>query len=136
LPATNYPLLEHSANQLYAASGRAIAGVTLAAAADGTLSPDDLQINAATLRAQADVARNAGFLQLAENLARAAELTAVPNDELLRMYAMLRPGRSTYGELLVLATQLDTTYVAPRTAIWVREAAEVYQQRGLLRRDP
>jgi propanediol dehydratase small subunit len=136
LAGVHYPLIEHSAETLYAASGRAIADVTLEAAAAGTLSPDDLQINAATLLAQADVARKAGFPQLAANLARAAELTAAPNDELLRMYTMLRPGRSTYAELLALAAQLEAAYAAPRTAAWVREAAGVYQQRGLLRRDP
>jgi propanediol dehydratase small subunit len=136
LAETKYPLIEQSPDGLYAASGRALTGVTLEAVAAGMLSPDDLQINAATLRAQAEVARNAGFAQLAENLTRAAELTAVPNDELLRMYAILRPGRSTHVELLALAMQLETTYLASRTAVWVREAAEVYQQRGLLRRDP
>lgn len=132
---TQYPLIEQSADALYAASGRAIADVTLEAAAAGALSPDDLQINAATLRAQAEIAAGAGFVQLAENLVRAAELTTVPNDELLRMYAMLRPGRSTHAELLALGAELETTYAAPQTALWVREAAEVYQQRGLLRRD-
>ena len=49
-----------------------------------------------------------GFRQLAANLRRAAELTAVPNAELLRMYEMLRPGRSTYAELQELAARLET----------------------------
>jgi propanediol dehydratase small subunit len=134
MKSSTYPLLEHAADNLHAASGRNIDEITLAAAVAGELSPADLQINAATLRAQADVARNAGFMQLAENLDRAAELTAVPNDELLRMYTVLRPGRSTYAELEQLAATLAETYHAPLNAAWVREAATVYRQRGLLRR--
>ncbi len=131
---TQYPLLDHAADQLQAASGRKLDDVTLAAAVAGELTAADLQVNAATLRAQATVAEQSGFPQLAENLLRAAELTAVPNEELLRMYTVLRPGRSTYEELLTLAQTLAETYGAPLNAAWVREAAEVYQRRGLAKR--
>jgi propanediol dehydratase small subunit len=130
-----YPLLEQAADRLHAASGRAIDAITLEAAVAGDLSPADLQVNAETLRAQAEVARSAGFPQLAENLERAAELTAVPNEELLQMYALLRPGRATSAELQQLAERLATIYAAPRTAAWVCEAATVYRQRNLLKRE-
>ena len=131
-----YPLSEHAGDTLIAASGRALGDITLDAAVTGELSPADLQIHAETLRAQAAVAGRAGYTQLAENLTRAAELTAVPNEELLAMYAMLRPGRSSYDELRQLAETLAATYQAPHNAEWVREAAKVYQRRGLLRRNP
>ena len=131
-----YPLLEHAAERLHAASGRAIGEIQLEAAVDGDPSPPDLQINAETLQAQAAVARQAGFAQLADNLERAAELTGVPNEELLQMYTLLRPGRATLEELEQLATRLDTTYHAPRNAAWVREAAAVYQRRNLFKREP
>jgi propanediol dehydratase small subunit len=130
---TPYPLIEH-ANNLHAASGRSINEITLDAAVAGELSPADLQVNAETLQAQATVAREAGFVQLAENLERAAELTRVPNDELLSIYALLRPGRATYDELQALAERFAGTYAAPRNAAWVLEAAEVYRRRNLLRR--
>ena len=129
-----YPLLDHAADQLQAASGRKLDDVTLDAAVAGDLTAADLQVRAETLRAQASVAEQSGFPQLAENLLRAAELTAVPNEELLRMYTVLRPGRSTYDELLALAQTLDSTYAAPLNAAWVREAAEVYRHRGLVKR--
>jgi propanediol dehydratase small subunit len=48
------------------------------------------------------------------------------------MYDMLRPRRSTLAELLVLAETLETEYRAPENARLVREAASVYQARGLL----
>jgi propanediol dehydratase small subunit len=133
-PNPHYPLMDHAADQLHAASGRPLQELTLEQVMAGALSPEDLQIHAQTLQAQAAVAREAGFVQLAENLERAAELTAVPNEELLRMYTLLRPGRATYEELVTLAQTLAETYNAPRTAAWVQEAAEVYRQRRLTKR--
>jgi propanediol dehydratase small subunit len=130
-----YPLMEHAADTLQSASGRKLADITLDAASAGELDISDLQIHADTLRAQAGIARQAGFHQLAANLARAAELTAVPNTELLRMYEQLRPGRASHEELSALAELLERRYNATETARMVREAASVYQARGLLRRE-
>jgi len=96
--------------------------------------PGGFQISPDTLRRQADAARQAGFTQLAENLGRAAELTAVPNDELLRIYEALRPGRSTQTELLAIADRLERDYQAAQVAAFVREAAAEYARRGLFRR--
>jgi propanediol dehydratase small subunit len=91
-------------------------------------------ISPETLRAQAEIAREAGFTQLGGNLRRAAELTAVPNEELLSMYELLRPGRSTHAELMAMADRLEREFAAPETAAFVREAAGVYWQRGLFRK--
>jgi len=125
--------MEHAADSLRAANGRSLAEITTEAAAAGELSGEDLQIDGQTLRAQAEIAHNAGYTQLASNLTRAAELTQVPNDELLRMYEMLRPGRSSMAELLALAENLADNYGATVTADFVREAASVYTERNLLR---
>ena len=127
-----YPLI-NQADQLRAASGRALNEITLDTLDD--LSISDVQINPATLRTQAAIARKSGFQQLADNLTRAAELTAVPNAELLRMYELLRPQRATHAELLLLAQDLEQHYQAVENARLVREAADVYQARGLLKRD-
>jgi propanediol dehydratase small subunit len=129
-----YPLMEHAAGELQAISGRPLDGITLGAAAAGELAIEDLQISAETLRAQAAIAREAGYSQLAANLARAAELTAVPNAEVLRMYEQLRPGRASYDELIELAARLEQSHHAPENAALVREAAAAYRARGLLRR--
>ena len=126
-----YPLIDQ-ADELRAASGRRLGEVTLEVLHD--LSIADVQISPATLRAQAAIARGAGFRQLATNLTRAAELTAVPNAELLRMYELLRPQRASYAELLALADALEQRYDAAENARMVREAAEVYRARGLLKR--
>lgn len=124
-----YPLGEN--NDLRAASGKTVREIDPALLSSGNLSAADTQIDAATLCAQAEIAREAGYAQLAENLTRAAELTAVPNDELLQMYAQLRPGRATHDELLALADRLADVYSAPITAALVREAATNYQRQGL-----
>lgn len=129
-----YPLSESAAEILQAASGRRLADITAETARAGELSMTDFQISADTLRAQAEVARQAGYPQQASNLIRAAELTAVPNAEVLRMYNILRPGRATHTELAALAELLETHYHAPECASLVREAAAIYQTRNLLQK--
>jgi len=130
-----YPLSEHERDRLKSASERRFDELTFDAAINGELQADDLRIHAETLRAQADIAQQAGYPQLANNLRRAAELTVVPNDELLKMYELLRPGRAPYETLMALAERLEQMYQATDNARFVREAAEVYKARSLLRRD-
>jgi propanediol dehydratase small subunit len=130
-----YPLMEKATGEVWAASGRPADEITLQALATGELTDDDLRITADALRAQAEIALGAGFPQLAANLRRAAELTAVPNDELLRMYETLRPGRSTCEQMLALADRLVGEFRAWETAAFVREAAEVYRSRGLAKQE-
>jgi len=115
----------------HALSGRPLDEITLEAAVRGDLSPADLRIHPETLRHQAGVAEAHGNPQLGENLRRAAELTAVPDDEVLALYEALRPGRSTRTEFEAVATRLEAAD-APLCAALVREAAAVYERRGLL----
>jgi propanediol dehydratase small subunit len=129
-----YPLMEHAGEQLYAFSEKRLADINPEAAARGELSADDLRIHADTLRAQAQVAEQAGYDQLAANLRRAAELTEVPNQEMLQIYELLRPNRASFEQLMQLANHLEQVYRANANARFVREAAEVYRMRGLLRR--
>lgn len=133
VPKVQYPLMQHASDNLKAFSGRPLSDITLDAVEQGILTPDDMRIQAETLRLQAQVAEQAGYPQLAANLRRAAELTAVPNKEVLQIYDLLRPGRASYTRLIQLADYLEQTYQAAETAKFVREAAEVYQQRNLLR---
>ncbi len=91
----------------------------------------ELRATPETLRLQADVARAAGRTQLADNLLRAAELAQLPDETILAIYTALRPRRSTAAELDAWAEQLQG-WDAPGTAAFVREAAQVYEERGLL----
>ena len=117
-----------------ALSGRPLEEITLKAAVGGDLLPADLRVHPETLRRQAAVAEADGNAQLGANLRRAAELTALPDDDVLAIYEALRPGRSTHAGLATLAARLDTAE-APLCATLVREAAEVYQRRGILKPD-
>lgn len=131
-PRRDYPLGTKRPDLVTTPAGTALDRVTLDAARNGTVAHDELRVTADTLRRQADVARAAGRRQLAESLERAAELTALPEDELLEVYTALRPRRSTTGELEEWARRLEECG-APKTASFVREAAAVYVGRGLLR---
>jgi propanediol dehydratase small subunit len=113
-------------------SGRAAGEIGVAALRRGELGPDDVRIHPDTLEEQARVAEAHGNPQLAENFRRAAELASVPDADVLAMYEALRPRRSTAAELEALAVRLDGGG-ARRCAALVREAAQVYARRGLLR---
>jgi propanediol dehydratase small subunit len=114
-----------------ALSGRAVEGLTVDAVRAGEVGLADLRIHPDTLEHQATVAEQHGNPQLAENLRRAAELTRLPDDEVLAIYEALRPGRSTQAQLTALATSLEA-WGLPRCAALVAEAADVYACRGLI----
>lgn len=131
---TQYPLRQNAADTLKSLSDRALTDITSDALRDGDLSADDLRTHGDTLRQQAQIAADAGYPQLANNLRRAAELTHVPNEEVLKIYEMLRPDRSSWDELNRLADYLEKTYQATVTADFIREAAIIYKERAILRR--
>ena len=116
---------------LHTATGRTLDELDMQAILSGKLTPDDFRISDETLRRQAQAAEEAGYGQLAENFRRAAELTHISNEQVFRIYTMLRPGRATYDELEALAESLERAN-APRNAALVREAALVYLDRGLI----
>ncbi len=122
-------------NRVRTQSDRTLDELNMEAILAGRLSTDDFRISDETLRQQADAAEAAGYVQLAENLRRAAELTRVSNDQVFAIYDKLRPGRATYEELVALAEQLEQEFDAPLIACLVREAAEVYHTRRLSRSD-
>ena len=115
-----------------ARSGRAATDVTVEALAAGQLTTEDIMISAEALLAQAAQAREHGYEPMARNFERAAEMTRLPDDEILVMYEALRPFRSTAAELESIAVRLDAGG-APQCAALVREASEAYAARGCLR---
>jgi propanediol dehydratase small subunit len=129
-PVTDYPLGTRRPDLVATPSGLPLDAVTLEAARAGALASADTRATAETLSLQAEVARVAGRGQLADGIERAAELTRVPDDEVLAIYTALRPGRSSAAELATWAARLDELG-APRNAAFVREAADAYRVRGL-----
>ena len=113
-----------------ALSGRAVDSLTVEAVRAGEVGVADLRIHPDTLEHQVVVAAEHGNPQLAENMRRAAELTRLPDEEVLAVYEALRPGRSTPADLTTLAASLAGRGL-PRCAALVTEAADVYARRGL-----
>ena len=128
----DYPLAETQADAVVGPRGRRLSDITLDAVLDGSVTMADLRITPEALRAQAEIARDAGRPTLALNFERASELVNVPQDVIMQVYELLRPGRArTKQQLLVTAAMLSTQYGAMRIAAFVEEAAEIYEQRGL-----
>ena len=113
-----------------ALSGKDVDQLTVEAVRAGEVGLADLRIHPETLERQAVVAEQHGNPQLAENLRRAAELTRLPDEEVLAIYEALRPGRSSAAQLTALAGSLADRGL-PRCSALVAEAAEVYARRGL-----
>ena len=132
-PVSDYPLGSKRPDLVRTRSGLGLDDMTLEALRDGRLSAEDLRVTPETLRRQSAVALAAGRAPLADNLARAAELASIDDEALLEIYTALRPHRSTAAELEQWAARLESEHEAPLTAAFVREAAAVYAQRGLLR---
>jgi propanediol dehydratase small subunit len=134
-PASDYPLGQRRPDLVSTPSGLALDDVTLQALREGRLAWEDLRATPETLRRQSAVALAAGRPSLADNLARAAELATIAGESVLEIYTALRPHRSTAEELEGWAARLVDELGAPLTASFVREAAEAYAARGLLRSD-
>ena len=128
----DYPLAETQPHAISGPRGRRLSDVTLDAVLDGAVTMEDLRITPDALLAQAEIARDAGRPTLARNFERAAELVDVPQDVIMRVYELLRPGRArTKQQLLDAARMLREEHKAPRMAAFVEEAANTYEERGL-----
>jgi propanediol dehydratase small subunit len=130
-PVRDYPLGSRRPDLVTTPGGLPLAEVTLDALRAGRVDAHEMRATAATLRMQAEVARAAARPQLAESLERAAELALAPDELLLDVYTALRPGRSTAAALEEWAVRLED-HGATATARFVRDAASVYAERGLL----
>ena len=129
----DYPLATKRPELLKSPTGKKLSDITLANVLNGNVTPNDVRIAPETLRMQAEIADGVGRTQFANNLRRAAELTAIPDKRILEIYNALRPYRSTREELLAIAEEMETKYNAKINAAFVREAAGVYERRNRLR---
>jgi propanediol dehydratase small subunit len=132
-PSSDYPLGSRRPELVVTPSGLRLDELTLDAVREGRIASEELRATPETLRRQSAIALAAGRTQLADNLARAAELATVPGETILEIYTALRPHRSSADELESWAERLEGDLAAPLTASFVREAAAAYAERGLLR---
>jgi len=120
-------------NTINTFSGRSIDELNVQGILSGELTAEDFRIHGERLNYQAKVADEAGYNQLAENLRQAAELTHMSNEEILEIYNTLRPRRTSYTAMIDMADRLENERKAHLTASLLREAAEVYLKRGIVK---
>lgn len=132
LTIADYPLAERRPDLIKGRRSMSLEEITLDRLLAGEVTLDDLRITPQALRMQAEIARSANRATLAANFERAAELVEVPQDFIMSVYELLRPGRAGDRQpLLDAARVLRETYKAAGMAAFVEEAAEVYERRGL-----
>ena len=128
-----YPLGEKRPDLVKTPTGKNLDDISIENIISGNLQPDDCRISADTLEQQAQVADLAGNPQMACNFRRAAELTVIPDEEVIRIYNALRPYRSTKEQLLTMAEYIDTQFQASENAAFLREAAGYYEKQNRLK---
>ncbi len=126
-----YPLGEHSRGAVRSQTGRTADELTVDDIRSGVVTAADAAVDPDTLRQQAAFAEQGGNPQLADNLRRGAELALFSDDDVLRFYDALRPGRSSVAELEAIAAELDAGGGTTCAAL-VREAITHYRRRGLI----
>lgn len=135
LSIADYPLAEKRPEVVRGKRGKGLDELTLDALMEDRVTLEDLSITTLALSQQADIARAAGRPTLAANFDRAAELVDVPQEVIMRIYELLRPGRAESKDaLLAAASELREAHGAAGMAAFIAEAAEVYERRGLFKK--
>jgi propanediol dehydratase small subunit len=128
----DYPLSEKRPELVCGQRGKKLSDVTLGALMQGDVEMQDLRITRDALLMQAQIAKAANRSTLAQNFDRAAELVQIPQDFLMHVYELLRPGRAkSKRDMMEAARQLREAHQAEKMASFVEEAADVYERRGL-----
>jgi len=129
-----YPLGTKIPDKIASHSGVKLTDMTLEKVINGQITADDIKISSETLEMQSQVAESVNRHSFAGNLKRAAELIAIPDDRILEIYDAMRPYRSTKAELIAIADELENKYGCKINSKFVREAADVYEKRGRLKK--
>lgn len=134
LTKEHYPLGLKRPDLLYTPTDKKYSELTLDRALKGEVQSHDLRISPHTLQMHAEISESIGRMQLSKNFRRAAELIKIPDSRILEIYNALRPNRSTREDLLAIANELEEQYSAVENAKLIREAADVYERRGRLKK--
>ena len=130
----DYPLAETQPQEVKGLRGKSLVDLTIDELLSGNVTMEDLRITPEALQAQAQIARDSGRSKLASNFERAAELVSIPQEVIMEIYELLRPGRATSkSALLDAADLLRNEYSAPGMAAFIEEAADAYETRGLFK---
>lgn len=132
LGAGDYPLAERRPELVRGNRGKGLDELTMEEVLSGAVGMEDLRITPDALLQQAEIARDANRATLAGNFERASEMALLPQDLVMEIYELLRPGRARDKAALdAAAARLRDEFGAGRLAQFVEEAAHVYERRGL-----
>ncbi len=132
LGIADYPLAERRPELVRGRRGKGLADLTLDEVLSGEVEMEDLRITPDALLQQAEIARDANRATLSGNFERASEMAGLPQEFIMEIYELLRPGRAPDKTVLeAAAARLRGEYGAERLAQFVEEAAEVYERRSL-----
>jgi propanediol dehydratase small subunit len=130
--AADYPLAERRPEIVRGARGKGMDELTMDNVLSDAIGMEDFRITPEALLQQAEIARDVNRTTLAENFGRAAEMALLPQQLIMEIYELLRPGRAQdKAALMAAAGTLRSEYGAERLARFIEEAAEVYERRGL-----
>lgn len=129
----SYPLSK-SGLDIKGKSGKGLDDITIDEVINGNITGEDIKISKETLKLQGDIAKSEGRIELGENFTRASELVDIPDEELLNIYNMLRPHRSSEEELLKKAEEIKVKYGALNCSNLILDSLKVYKKRGILRK--
>ncbi len=90
-PKKDYPLASRRPDLVRTLTGKGFQDISLENVVSGKIDAQEIRIGPETLELQAQVAEKHGRPQLALNFRRAAELTRIPDEEVLKIYNALRP---------------------------------------------
>lgn len=134
LDISHYPLAENMPERVTGQRGKPLEDLTIEAVIGGDIEMEDLRITPHALLQQAQIARAAGRAALARNFERAAEMTRIPQDTIMEIYELLRPGRArSISSLHDAAQRLRSEFDAPLLARLIEQAASTYEARGVFR---
>lgn len=132
ISAKDFPVAETRPELVKGARGNTLDDLTLDAVVNGDVTMEDVRITPQSLLQQARIARDVGRDALAQNFERASEMTQLPQEEVMQVYELLRPGRAgSLSAMQEAASRLREEYGANRLADFVDEAGMVYEARGL-----
>jgi propanediol dehydratase small subunit len=135
LTARDYPIAETRPDDVTGNRGKALSSLTMEAVLSGDISMEDLRISPRALEQQAEISKSVGRSTLAKNFERAAEMAQIPQDEVMAIYELLRPGRAASKDsLLDVAQKLRDELNAPLLADFIEEASRFYEMRGLFQK--
>lgn len=135
LTARDYPIAETQPDEVTGNRGKPLSSLTMEAVLNGDVTMADLRITPRALEQQAQISKSVGRCTLARNFERAAEMAQIPQDEVMAIYELLRPGRAASKDsLLDVAQKLRDELNAPLLADFIAEASRFYEMRGLFQK--